>query len=44
MCRVVESQARAGGCPEPGTGLDALERAFQQVRRELEAELQRCSA
>jgi CheY-like chemotaxis protein/HPt (histidine-containing phosphotransfer) domain-containing protein len=39
MCRAIEGQARAGGCPEAGVGLDALETAFQQVQRELEAEL-----
>jgi CheY-like chemotaxis protein/HPt (histidine-containing phosphotransfer) domain-containing protein len=40
MCRALEGRARAGGCPEPGVELDALETAFQQVQRELEAELQ----
>ncbi len=41
MCRALEGQARAGGCPESPVELDALDAAFQQVRRELEAELQR---
>ena len=41
LCRVIEGQARAGGCPEPGAELEALEAAFQQVRQDLEAELQR---
>jgi HPt (histidine-containing phosphotransfer) domain-containing protein len=40
-CRALESQARAGGCPEPGAELEALEAEFQQVQRELEAELHR---
>jgi two-component system sensor histidine kinase/response regulator len=39
MCRALEGQARAGGCPEPGAEIEALEAAFQQVRRDLEAEL-----
>ena len=41
LCRILEGQARAGGCPEPGAELEALEAAFQQVRQDLEAELQR---
>jgi two-component system, sensor histidine kinase and response regulator len=41
LCRILEGQARAGGCPEPGAELEALESAFQQVRQDLEAELQR---
>jgi signal transduction histidine kinase/DNA-binding response OmpR family regulator/HPt (histidine-containing phosphotransfer) domain-containing protein len=43
MCRVVERQARAGGCPDAGAEIAALESAFQQVRSELEAELERVS-
>jgi len=41
MCRSLESQARTGGCPEPGLDIETLEAEFQQVQRELEAELQR---
>ena len=41
MCQALEGQARAGGCPQSAGELDALEAAFAQVRRELEAELQR---
>lgn len=40
-CRTLEAQARAGGCPEPGLEIETLEAEFQQVHRELEAELQR---
>jgi CheY-like chemotaxis protein len=41
LCRALESQARAGGCPEPGAELEAVEAEFEQVQRELEAELHR---
>ena len=41
LCRSLEGQARAGGCPEPAHELEALEAEFQQVQLELEAELQR---
>jgi hypothetical protein len=44
MCRVLEGQTRAGGCPQSAVELDAVDTAFQQVRQELEAELQRTSA
>ena len=44
MCQALEGQARAGGCPESGVEVDALETAFQQVRRALEAELAKVSA
>jgi two-component system sensor histidine kinase/response regulator len=40
LCRSLEADARAGGCPEPGAGeLDALETEFHHVQLELEAEL-----
>jgi CheY-like chemotaxis protein len=39
MCQALEGQARTGACPESPVEVDALETAFQQVRRELEAEL-----
>jgi HPt (histidine-containing phosphotransfer) domain-containing protein len=41
LCRALESQARGGGCPEPGVELEALETEFQQVHLELQAELSR---
>jgi len=41
LCQALEGQAKAGGCPEPGAEIEALEAEFQQVQRELEAELQR---
>jgi HPt (histidine-containing phosphotransfer) domain-containing protein len=41
MCQALEGQARTGACPESPVEVDALETAFQQVRRELEAELGR---
>jgi signal transduction histidine kinase/CheY-like chemotaxis protein/HPt (histidine-containing phosphotransfer) domain-containing protein len=40
LCRTLEGQARAGGCPEPGVEFEALEAEFQQVQLELEGELQ----
>ncbi len=43
MCRALEGQARAGGCPGPGVEIEALEGAFQEVRCALEAELTRTS-
>ena len=39
MCRVLEGQARAGGCPESHEDIEALETEFQHVQTELEAEL-----
>ncbi|MDP3767106.1 MAG: response regulator, partial [Dehalococcoidia bacterium] len=33
LCRALEGQAKAGGCPEPGAEIEALEVEFQQVQR-----------
>jgi HPt (histidine-containing phosphotransfer) domain-containing protein len=38
LCRVLETEARAGGCPKPGAELEVLEGEFHHVRLELEAE------
>jgi signal transduction histidine kinase/CheY-like chemotaxis protein/HPt (histidine-containing phosphotransfer) domain-containing protein len=39
LCRALEAQAKAGGCPKPGAEIEALEAEFQQVQLELEAQL-----